>query len=186
MGTLAFVCLRFIPARFLVARLFLVLVTAFSWFWEGGYLMRAMHRRDGDLYFFAQFLLGEVAVWQRCIGALLGLALYVVAAWVTSRQLLKIWPQAVARRVARIAWLGATAGAAIAALAYPGHDWGDLRDGILEIGAASFPLLFISLGKQPPGDTQPPMPIVRSPITIVLSIVIYVVFVATLGRGMVE
>lgn len=48
-GTLALACLRFVPQRVLVPRLFLILITAFSYFWEWGYLVRAMHKREGDL-----------------------------------------------------------------------------------------------------------------------------------------
>ena len=47
--------------------------------------------------------------------------------------------------VVRTVWISASAGAAVAALAYTGHGWGDLIDAVLEIGGASFPLLFIPL-----------------------------------------
>ena len=67
MGTLALACLRLVPARLLTPRVFLILIAAFSYFWEWGYLIRAMHRRDGDLYYFAEFLFGHVSIWQRWI-----------------------------------------------------------------------------------------------------------------------
>jgi hypothetical protein len=186
MGTLALVALRFVPARPMSLRLFLLLVTAFSYFWEGGYLMRAMHRQDGDLYFFARFLLGDVTVLQRWVGAAVGLALFVLAARLTSRALLRLWPQAsVARGVARTAWLAATAGAALAALAYTGHGWGDFTDSVMEIGLASFPLLLIPFGRGQAAETAPSVALKRSSTTIALAAVIYAVFVATLGRGIV-
>jgi len=184
MGTLALVCRRFVPARFPGVRLFLILVTAFSYFWEGGYLMRAMHRQDGDLYFFAQFMLGDVAVWQRWAGAAIGLTLFVLAARLTSRALLRLWPRAeVARGVARTAWIAATAGAALAALAYTGHGWGDLTDSVEEIGLASFPLLFIPFGNRTLAEAELPALLARSTIAIALAVVVYALFVATLGRG---
>jgi hypothetical protein len=48
MGTLALAWVRFVPERLFTLRLLLILITAFSYFWEWGYLMRAMHTRDGD------------------------------------------------------------------------------------------------------------------------------------------
>ena len=185
MGAIALVCRRLIPQRRLKLRLWLILVTAFSFFWEAGYVMRAMLRRDGDLYFFAQFLLGDVPVWVRWAAAAAGLALYVVAARITSRALSRLWPQApVARAVARTVWLSATLGAAAAALAFAGPDWGDVRDAALEIGGASFPLLFLPLGASGVADEQSGAVITRSPALLALSAVIYALFVATLGRGL--
>lgn len=187
MGALALVCLRFVPARLLALKLFLILVTAFSWFWEGGYVMRAMHRREGDLYFFLQFLLGDVSLWERWAAATVGLVLYVFTARVTSQEFLNIWPRAsVARSVARIAWLSATVGSALAALAYTGHDWGNFRDSVLEIGAASFLLLLIPFTSRTAGAIQPPRFLARSTITVVLSVVVYAAFVVSLGRGFVS
>jgi hypothetical protein len=184
MGTLALICLHLVPARWLTMRLFLILITAFSYFWESGYLIHAMHMRYGDLYFFAEFLFGHVTIWQRAIAIVVGLALYVVTARIISNEFLKLWPQArVARTVARIAWISATVAAAIAALAYKGHGWGDLGDAVLEIGGSSFPLLFIPRRDRQIEQSQPSPVIARSPITIVLAAIIYAVFVASLGRG---
>lgn len=187
-GTLALLGLRFVPQRRLNFRLLLVLITAFSYFWEGGYVMRAMRRRDGDLYFFARFLLGHVSVWERWVAGAAGLALFVLAARITSNALLKLWPEgSTARAVARTAWVGATVGAAIAALAYAGPGWGgNLRDAVLEIGLASFPLLFIPLRSGHAEETQPSAFLVRSTTTIVVAAVIYAIFVASLGRGIVS
>jgi hypothetical protein len=74
-------------------------------------------------------------------------------------------------------------GAAVAALAYAGHGWGDLIDAVLEIGAASFPLLFIPLSDRQIEGRRPSSLIARSSITIVLAAIIYAVFVVCLGRG---
>ena len=185
-GTLALGCLRVVPERLLNFRLLLILITAFSYFWEGGYVMRAMLRREGDLYYFAEFLLGDVSVWQRWVMAGAGLALFVFAARLTSNALLNLWPQArTARAVARTAWIGATVGAAVAALAYAGPGWsGNLRDAVLEIGAASFPLLLIPRGSRQVETTQPSAFIARSTLIIVPAAAVYAVFVATLGRGL--
>jgi hypothetical protein len=186
-GTLALVGFHFVPQRLLNFKLFLIFVAAFSYFWEGGYLIRAMYQRGGDLYSFARFLLGTVSVWQRWVAAGLGLALYIFAIRFASKGLLNLWPQArVARAVARAAWIAATVGAAAGALAYRGQGWGDLRDAVLEIGTASLPLLFIPLGSRPIEDARPPTFLARSTITIVLSALVYAMFVVSLGRGIVS
>jgi hypothetical protein len=185
MGTIALVCLRYVPERRLTAKLFLIFVTAFSYFWEAGYVIHAMHRRFGDLYFFAQFLLGEVPLWVRWAAACAGVVLYVFAARLTAKALLKLWPQAsVARAVARTMWLSATVGAAIAALAYTGPGWGDLRDAVLEFAGASFPLLFIPIGWRGAEPIERPAFIPRSPIVIVVAVVVYGLFILSLGRGL--
>jgi hypothetical protein len=186
-GALAFVCLRLVPARWLTLRLFLILITAFSYFWESGYLIHAMHLRYGDLYFFAQFLLGRVTLWQRMIGIVVGIALYVGTARIISNEFLKLWPQArVARNVARIAWISASVAAAVAALAYQGHGWSDFIDAVLEIGGSSFPLLFIPRRDRQLEPSRPSPVVARSQITIVLAVIVFAVFVASLGRGLIS
>jgi hypothetical protein len=173
------------PPRLIKLRLFLVLVTAFSFFWEGGYLIHAMHREDGDLYFFAQRWLGTVTVWQRWIGAALGVAFYLLSALLVARALMILWPEAKkARSVARTVWLSATIGAALAALAYAGGVKGDLQDAVLEIGAASLPLLFIPIRSRQHPDASQVALIARSYPVIILAVALYALFVATLGRGL--
>lgn len=185
MGAIALACRRLVPQRLANLRLFLVLVTAFSFFWESGYLMHAMHRKDGDLYFFARFLLGEVTLWERWAAGAVGFALYVFAIWITWAGLSQLWPQApVARGVARTAWLSATLGATVAALAFTGHGWGDVHDAALEIGGASLPLLLIPVRSAGGAEDRSPSLIVRSPAVIVLAVVVYGTFVATMGRGL--
>jgi hypothetical protein len=53
---LAIILLISIPVRFGRLLLFLVLVIALSWFWEGSYVIHPMRRRDGDLSVFAHQL----------------------------------------------------------------------------------------------------------------------------------
>lgn len=182
-GLVALVARWLVPQRFLKLRLFLIAVTAFSFLWEGGYLIHAMHRADGDSYFFLRWWLGAVTVWQRWLCALLGLALYLVTVRFTAKALLGLWPEsATARSVARIVWVAATIGATLAALAYSGNINGDLRDAVLEISAASFPLLIIP--RRSDKSSSPNAVIARSYLTIALAVAVYAVFVATLGRGL--
>ena len=184
-GLIALAVRLIVPPRLIKLRLFLVLVTAFSFFWEGGYLIHAMHHQNGDLYSVARWWLGTVTLFERWLGAALGLALYLLSARLTARALLALWPQAkMARSVARTAWLSAAIGAALAAFAYTGGLNGDLQGALLEIGVASFPLLFIPFRKQPPPNGNSVAVIVRSyPVTI-LALAVYALFVATLGRGL--
>jgi hypothetical protein len=95
------------------------------------------------------------------------------------------WPDAaVARRVARTAWVAATIGAILAA-ASSGEGRTGLRDATLEIGAGSFPWLFIPRQGRAQSDAHAPAPIriEYNRRMIVVSLIVFVVFVATLGRG---
>lgn len=184
MGAIALAVLRLSGRRGPKLSLLLILVAAMSFFWETTYLIHAMHKRDGDLYFFARFLLGEVPLWVRWAAAAAGLAGYVAAIWITSAGLSRLWPETGgARAVARTAWLSATVGAAVAALAYAGQNWADVRDAVLEIGGASLPLLFIPVRGSGIVEERAPAPITRSPVAIGAAVVVYALFVATMGRG---
>lgn len=183
-GLIALVVRLVVPPRFIKLRLFLVLLTGFSFFWEGGYLIHAMHHQKGDLYFFVRWWLRTVAVWQRWMGAVLGLALYLLSTRLTARALLELWPETQkARSIARTVWLSATIGATLAALAYTGGVNGDLRDAVLEIGAASLPLLFIPIRSRRYAKGDSVAVIARSYPVIILAVAVYAAFVATLGRG---
>ena len=181
-GFIAWVARKASPPGFARTRLLLLLVTAFSFFWEGGYLMRAMIARDGDLYFFAQFLFGEPSVAMRAIGFFIGLALYALAVRITARGLSRMFDVREARSVARIAWIAATVAAAAAALLYRGQPlWPDLHDAILEIGAASLPLLLIPRGND--AAPQARAIIGRSYAFVAAAAIVFAIFAATLGRG---
>jgi len=183
-GTVALALARFVPPERAGLRLFLICVTAFSYFWEGGYVVQAMVKKSGDSYFFAQFLLGEVTPWQRWAFAVTGILFYVLAMRLTSRALLRLWPDpSVARKIARIVWLSATLGAGFAALTYRGHDWGNLRDALLEIGLASAPLLFLPGDGRASVELRPAARLERSYVAVTLAFIVFGVFAATLGRG---
>lgn len=180
-GFLALIVRTRIPLRFSKTRLFLVLVTAFSFFWEGGYLILAMLRQNGDLYFFTQYMLGHVTVAERLIAAALGLALYMATSRLTSRALLTTASNAKASRaVARTVWLAATVGIILAAAA---GRWRGFSDAIMEIGLASFPLLLIPRDKSEMPDAVSSPAITRNYPVVMLALIVFAVFVATLGRG---
>lgn len=183
-GTIALVLARFVPPGRAGLRLFLLCVTAFSYFWEGAYVVDAMVKRSGDSYFFASFMLGDVTPLQRWAFSIVGVLFYVFATRLTSQALLRLWPEpSVARRVARTVWLSATLGAGLAALAYRGHDWGNLRDAVLEIGVASLPLLFLPGDSRARVDMRSGANLERSYATVAVALIVFGVFVLTLGRG---
>jgi hypothetical protein len=182
-GAVSLLLAEVVPRRWTRTRLFLIIVTGLSFFWEAGYLIHAMHTRNGDLYTAAQDCLGEPSLWWRLTGAAVGIGVYVLATRWVSRRMSDLWPDAAAgRRVARIAWVAASVGAGLAALAYAGEGWGDFGNAVLEIGGSSFPLLLIPRRSRP-GIVGAAF-IAPSRITIYLSLVVYTIFVVTLGRGL--
>jgi hypothetical protein len=184
MGALALAFVGAVPRRSVGMRLFLILVACFSFFWEAGYVIEAMRTRHGDLYSAGQDFLGEPSTGWRIVGALAGLSLYLFSARWASRSLLDLWPRAdAARGVARTAWVAASIGAALAALAYSGEGFGDLRDAILEIGASSWPLLIIPRSNRSAAEAPPAEVIGRNWTVVCTSALVYAIFVATLGRG---
>lgn len=180
-GTIAALLARVVPLRFVALRLFLIAVAAMSFFWEGAYLVDAMLTRNGDLYFFATFLLGPLVLWQRLLFAGIGAIVYVLAIRLTSRALRAMWQDAgAARSMARCVWLGATIAAVVAALFYRGQGYADLHDAVLESSVASLPLLFIPFGAARGGAG---VVLARKPLVILAALAIVLAFAATLGRG---
>jgi len=180
-GLSALVARKLISLRFAPIRLFLILVTALSFCWEYGYLIQAMYKQNGDLYWFAFSLLGRVTIVERFICAALGLGLYAASVRLTSRALLTVALPTTARTIARTAWIAATLGATLAAALGPG--WGDLRDAFMEIGLASLPLLFIP--KKVHEISSPPLTaaISRNRLLITMAVIVFGGFAVTLGRG---
>lgn len=185
MGALALAVVHAVPRRSAGIRLFLILVACFSLFWEAGYVIDAMRSRHGDLYFAGQDFLGEPSTGWRIAAAFAGVSLYVITARWASGALSVLWPGAAqARGMARTAWTAAFLGAALAALAYSGEGFDDLRDAVLEIGASSWPLLIIPRSNRSAAEVPPAAVIGRSWQFISASAAVYAIFVATLGRGL--
>jgi hypothetical protein len=189
-GTLALLLSRWLRPRRPDVALFLLLVASLSYFWESGYAVHAMHRRDGDLYFAGQDFFGEPSLGWRIAVGISGAALFVATAIGTSRFLAARWPDLLeARRVARIAWFAATLGAVLAAVPFAlraggAEAWGDLRDAGLEIGGAAFPLLWVPRRAVSAAAAGAPRFIARSVPKLAVALLVYLVFVATLGRGL--
>ncbi len=185
-GTLALALSRRTARERRRTRLFLTLVACLSYFWESGYVIHAMHRRDGDLYFAGQDFLGEPSFAWRLAGAAAGFALFLYTMRWVWRAFDDLWPGAftAARRAARIAWVSATLGAVGAALCYRGAGTADLRDAFLEIGASAFPLLWLGPTRAAePGAGPAAPPIARDRRLLAAAALVYAGFAATLGRG---
>lgn len=184
-GGLALLMANRIAGRLMATRLLLTLVAALSFFWESGYLTKAMLGRKGDLYFAAKDFLGEPSLWWRIVGTGLGIILYAMTVRWVARSFTTLFPGGnLARRAARIAWTAATLGAAVAAIFGVAHGWAGIKDAVLEIGVASIPLLFVGGPSEVSAASESPMPIRHSGMVIGLSIGIFVIFALTLGRGL--
>lgn len=183
-GCMALAVSRAVSRRNAPLGLFLLLVAAFSFYWEAGYTLRAMYTRGGDLYVAGRDAFGEPSAWWRCVAAGAALALYAgVTRWASST-LTFLWPDLEqARSVARTAWVAATLAAAAAALAYTGAGSGDLSDAVAEIGAASLPLPFLPKRPDSPERGGESIAILRSWPIIACTAILYALFVATLGVG---
>jgi hypothetical protein len=84
--------------------------------------------------------------------------------------------------VLRTAWIADTIAAALATLAYAPAPFAAMWQAVLEIGVASLPLLFAARrlpSPQPEGGWQ----IGRNLGWIAGAAIVYIVFIATLGRG---
>ena len=184
-GSLALLMANRITHRHAAVRFLLILVATFSLFWESGYLIKAMLERNGDLYFAAEDFVGEPSLWWRILGTGGGTILYVITARWVSRALTDLFPrEGLARHAAQVAWIAALLGAGLAALLHVGRGWAGFEDAVLEIGAASVPLLLIPRMGRACAVPFSPAPIRRDWRVICVASVIYAVFVATLGRGL--
>ena len=181
MGTLALMLNRVVPRDRPALKLFLILVTAFSYFWEGGYVVQAMIEQKGDMYYAFRYTLGEPSPLARVALAVPGATLYVAALVITAKALAGLGFEArVTQAVARTAWLVATLGA-VAAASLSSHGWSNIRDGAMEIGLASCPLVLISFPSLRHNGSA--FVITRNRTIIACAVVVFAAFAATMGRG---
>ena len=182
MGTLALIALRFVPAQRPALKVFLILMTAFSYFWEGGYIVQAMIERKGDMYYTVRYTIGEPSIVGRMALAIPGIVLYVLTLALTRKNLISLgFGPPRTRVIARAAWLAATLSAFAASL-LSRHGWSNVRDSVMAIGLASVPLLLMSFPSVE--DGAGPVFIKRKPAVLVGAVVIFIAFAATMGRGL--
>jgi hypothetical protein len=177
-AALAFLIQTVLPRKDAPARLLAMLVTAFSLFWEAGYVIYAMILNKGDWMIAARDLIGGIPIYWRTGGVVLGVGLYALGArlipWAAH-----FGPVQRATRLLRLSWVSGLVSAVVAAGFYtPDHE--AIREAALELGAASWPLLLTPNGAVIPQSE----PIGRSPTWIISCLTLYGLFIATLGRGL--
>ena len=180
---LAWIVRRFVPPAHARLRLLLIFVTAFSLFWEAGYVIHAMIHDEGDWVFAARELFGKPEQPWRIGGIVLGVILYLVGVLAMRSAMRPYGPGSQrAGSLLRWSWLAGALGAVAASLAYT-QDRAAIGQAALEIGAASWPLLLLSFRIRVDSPYVAP-PIFRSWAWIGASLILYAVFVATLGHGL--
>ncbi|MES1200684.1 MAG: hypothetical protein ABUS57_04460 [Pseudomonadota bacterium] len=165
------------PRTHAQTRLFCLVVLLISLFWFAGYLIYAAAFLDGDPYFVALDLMGPPVLATRAAMILGGVACYLLGIFLSRRMTARI---ANASQILRTAWAAASVAAFAAALFYTPDRGGATKQALLEIGAASFPMMSrVIVGVRRP-DAQP---VDRSPVWIGAGVLAFGVFAATLGRG---
>jgi len=160
-------------------RLLLVFAAAFNAFWACGYIILSAVTDNGDWAFVLHDLaLNRPWLW-RCLMALLGVALYYVAIRLVVPRLPHGTP-------ILLPCLAAGLLACVAALFYAGPVLPALRDSALEGFGAGVGLLLIARARYRRGDQlQPETSLPTSRGWVVAAIAVVVVFVATLGHGVI-
>jgi hypothetical protein len=165
-------------------QLYLALVTAFAWFWEGGYAVQAMLFRAGDLYdvFAGNSGPPGPAVSAAIVSA--GAALYLLTARVTRTSIRGIADTELpAPRITRVAWISATAAVAIAAAGSP-LGLQNFVNTVMSIGVAGLPLL-VAPPRADRSQSRSTHPRADSTALPVTSLAAFAAFACTLGHGLV-
>jgi hypothetical protein len=179
---LAWLIRQTVPTSRVRLRLLLIFVTAFSLFWEAGYVIHAMIHDDGDWVFAARELFGRPETAWRIGGGILGVVLYGIGIWAMRSAMRPFGPSpARAGALLRLGWVAGAVAAVLASLAYtPDRD--AIKEAALEIGAASWPMLLLSFGLRT--DASSVGAVTRSWLWISAAVLGFAGFVATLGRGL--
>lgn len=159
------------------------MLLAISLYWFVGYLLDSVVTNNGDLYFVAVDVIGHPTPAERVVAGLAPLGLYRVSAQLVNAEVgcfnTADDPDRAAR-LARWSWLAASIGAVLAALLSLPDRLTAARQSVLEIGAATWPLLLVS-GRP---ITTSELPVRRSWVLVCLGALIFAAFAATLGRGL--
>lgn len=179
-AVLAGIGAKLTPAARPRLRLLLALVMAISLFWEAGYLLYAMARREGDWAIAAREVFGSLTPVVRIAGAAAGIGLYLLGARLVAGAVRPFGDRA--RRLLALAWTAAGVAACAAAAFYAPDRLDAMKQAALEVGAASLPLLIMRLRTGPAGEPAPR--IARDWRWIAVSAAAYAGFILTLGRGL--
>jgi hypothetical protein len=165
-------------------QIYLALVTAFAWFWEGGYAVQAMLFRAGDLYDIFAATSGPPGPGVSAVIAIAGATLYVLTARLTRTSLRGTADtELTAPRIARVSWISATAAVAIAAAVSP-LGLQNFVNSVMSIGVAGLPLLLAPPRTDLSGSDST-QPRAASTTLSVTSLVTFAAFTCTLGHGLV-
>jgi hypothetical protein len=164
-------------------RLLLLLTMTISIFWFAGYTIYAAVLADGDPYFVARDLFGEPGLALRTGGVAAGIAFYWIGIRAMRVTMRKSYEPRRARRLLWQSWLAASLSAGIAALAYAPDRLAAMGQAALEIGVTCLPML-APVAIEPAHANPNTGTIERSWGWIGLSLLVFVLFVVTLGRGM--
>jgi hypothetical protein len=170
--------MRLLPTSHPRAKLFALLLMAFSLFWAFGYLVSSLVTGNGDYAIAMRDFLGKTEETSRICGIVAGAVLYLLFSGHFGAESTRLLGTRAAR-VSRAAWLAATVAAIVAAALYrPGRGDAMFQAG-LEIGAASIPLLIPRRGN---GAGELP-PIARSMAWLAVAVILFAGFALTLGAG---
>jgi hypothetical protein len=181
---LAWLALKGAPMQWPRTRLLLFLTMTINIFWFAGYLIYSALLNDGDMYFVANDLFGEPTIPLRAAGIAIGAACYWLGLMAMRPFTSRVLQEArQTRRLLWHSWLAASLSACVAGLAYAPDRLGATWQAALEIGAACLPMLSRTAIARPQGDAEAG-PIQRGNFWISASLLVFALFVATLGRGM--
>lgn len=164
-------------------RLLLLLTMTISIFWFASYLIYAALLNDGDPYFVARDLFGEPGLALRTGGVAAGIAFYWIGIQAMRFTVRKSYDARRARRLLWQSWLAASLSACIAALAYAPDRLAAVGQAALEIGVTCLPML-APVAMAPAHANPNTGKIGRSWGWISVSLLVFVLFVITLGRGL--
>ena len=166
-------------------RLFAVLVLAISAYWFAGYLLYSALKNDGDLYFVAVDLVGRPSVAERLAAGVVGVVLYgqaMRAVGGAASAFAGDGDPARPSRLLRLSWFAAAICACIASLFYAPDRMAATHQAVLEVGLAALPLLAHPFIRPTAGPVA--APVSRSWPWIGGSLLVFAIFVMTLGRGL--
>lgn len=162
-------------------RLLFTLTALFSLLWKAGYMLYAAVFNDGDYYFALRGIFGDATPLMRAILGALGAALYFISLNLGRTLLQPFATESVRmREMLRTAWLAATIAALAATLLYAPDRMGAFKQALLEIGAASAPLMLLRREYRGGGDAPATG---LNVLWIAAAAAIYAGFALTLGRG---
>lgn len=177
-GLVAFLLQSLIPRTRPALRFYAFCVSAFSLYWEAGYIIFAAVKNHGDYMSAWSQGVGPATVTIRIAAAAIGVVGYFLITRMTAMR---------ARAIAnpegwtfRIAWLTAVVAQGSAAALYAPDRIGAVHDAALS-AVAAFPLLFLSA--RPQGSEPAAMLIARNFRIIGLGVIGFAVFALTMGRG---